>query len=132
MEIKDVIHLYLGIDAMVQRKDTKEWHRGTIVEVTKRSNHGNWAKVKFDECVEVYGHNSMEKSFSNFHTYFLSEDTIKPILRNLNSMTEEESAEYKNIGAATGTLRGDIELEAKRTAYLLSKSFDLFNLHDEN
>lgn len=90
-EIKEVLHLYLGCEVMVQRNETTEWHQGYVAEVTRKSNHGDWVKVRFDECIEVYGHNSMEKSLSNFHTYFLSEDGIKPLLRKLGDMTEEEA-----------------------------------------
>lgn len=55
---------------------------------------------------------------------------IKPLLRPLSSMTEEEQHDYAGFGHATGTAFGDIKLQARRTAYLLSHHFDLFGLID--
>lgn len=89
MELKDVIHFYLGCQAKVKRKIDNEYHIGKICEVTKNSNHGNWIEVNFEHIIEVTGR-TYEKSSSNMHTYFLSEDNIYLVLRPMQYLTEEE------------------------------------------
>ncbi len=58
--------------------------------------------------------------------------TVKPILRNLSGMTEEEMKELgiNSIDELRGNT-GQIIVLAKDIPYLLSKGFDLFNLIPE-
>lgn len=92
--IKDYLHLYLGCDVQVRKKDrNKEWLTGRIAEVTRKSNHGDWIQVFFDEVYTVIYENWNESS-SNAHTYFIGYDEIKPILRPLSDMTEEEARHF--------------------------------------
>ena len=53
--------------------------------------------------------------------------SVKPILRPLSDMTEEEKNEYLLTGTDSSTR---FEHNARRTQYLLSKGFDLFGLID--
>lgn len=58
---------------------------------------------------------------------------VKPILRRLEDMTEEEAWEYSDAVGYRYNRAGHtdtIQHEAAGTAYLLSKSFDLFGLID--
>lgn len=93
MEIKlnDYIHLYLGCEVFVQKKQGNEnLLRGRMCDVTNGSNHGDWIRVSFETCVTVINSN-FEEVKSNFHTFFIGEDMIKLSLRRLSSMTEEEA-----------------------------------------
>lgn len=56
---------------------------------------------------------------------------VKPILRPLSRMTEEECNEYNNLSETMYSLnkiQDQMMTEAKTTKYLLSKHFDLFDL----
>lgn len=56
-------------------------------------------------------------------------DWIKPILRPLSSMTEEEGNELEMMGHNAVVNKFEInQFHAARTRYLLSKGFDLFGL----
>lgn len=58
---------------------------------------------------------------------------IKPILRPLSDMTEEEEAEYLQIVFShehSNTMR-NLSKDAEGVKYLLSKGFDLFGLIEE-
>lgn len=57
--------------------------------------------------------------------------TGKPILSRLSDMTEEEEGEMMNYsGELLGKYKHDIRVNAKRTAWLCKKGYDLFNLID--
>lgn len=92
-KIKDVAHLYLGCQAEVKRKNDTKASVGTIVEVTKGSNHGDWVIVNFDEVVEAVS-NTWQVSNASAHYYFLSEDSVRPILRPLSDMTYTEALDF--------------------------------------
>lgn len=98
MLLKNVLHLYLGCTVSVRKKDRNpEWLTGTMVEISEESNHGDWIKVKFPDVVTVINREWQELQ-SNFHYYFISEDEIKPHLRHISSMTNEEMHElWANI-----------------------------------
>lgn len=123
-EIKDYLFLYLGCDVQVKRKNDKQYHIGRMCEVTLKSNHGDWIKVWFDDVITVTG-STWEQSSANQHWFFFGEDHIKPIVRKLSDMTEEEKLYALRLGNSyTDTWIGG----ANRTAHLLSKHFDLFGL----
>ena len=98
-DISKIIHLYLGCEVSVLKKLDVGHHPplvGRMCEVTSGSNHGDWIKVEFENCVDAMYYN-FEKRYSNFHTFFLGHDQIKPILRKLSSMTESEAKELAHI-----------------------------------
>lgn len=137
-DIKDYLHLYLGCEVEVRKKDRdKKWLRGFISEISRGSNHGDWVEVNFKEIVTVLNQEWEERS-SNFHNYFIGYDEIKPILRPLSDMTEEEKKwlnEHEKlkdefIGLST-EVYFLIEWQAEKIRYLLCKGFDLFNLIPE-
>ena len=138
------LHLYLGCEVFVQKKQGKEnLVKGTIVEVTRGSNHGDWVMVEFLHVMEFMYHGFQQRS-SNFHTFFIEEDFIKLSLRRLESMTEEEGFECfgsawagdsPNVGEVFEQMKecNDftmLHLQPDDFLYLLSKSFDLFGLID--
>lgn len=132
--IKDYLHLYLGCEVFVQKKQGNEsLVKGRICEVTNGSNHGDWIRVQFEHVVKFMYYNLDERS-SNFHTFFIGEDHIKPILRPLSDMMEEERAEFGwQDDADFEELFKDGQI-SKNTynawmfPILLSKGFDLFGL----
>jgi len=106
IEIKDYLHLYLGC-------------------VVESSVPGDGVKEKFIL-------NEIDKGI-----LMLAENRwIKPILRPLSDMTEEEETEYLKIFPEYEDYQRlmwetQILMEGEGTKYLLSKSFDLFNLIPE-
>jgi hypothetical protein len=138
----------------VRKKDRKkEWLTGRISEVTRNSNHGDWIEVWFNDVHTILNAEWQELS-SNAHTYFIGYDEIKPILRPLIDMTEEEAKElgtmllipngskysrahknnqdqwvvrYGNVAGEFWIITGEI-FNQHQTIYLLSKHFDPFGL----
>lgn len=105
-------------------KDIKEYlpfYIGAMAEYKSIAGDVNIMNITGHDC--DYSH--IDKSFY-----------AKPILRPLDSMTEEEKKEIKfelrqDIQAA---LQKDFQRRsytAKQFVMLLSKHFDIFNLHDE-
>lgn len=137
-----ILAMYLGCEVQVKKKDdnVNGWHTGRICEVTRRSNHGDWIKVWFEDVKTVYQYNSGRGELkSNAHYYFIVEDEIKPILRRLSSMTDEEADHVWHLEepnailemvSESGRRARKVVLAPSRMAYLLSKHFDLFNLID--
>lgn len=138
MKFKDVAHHYLGCEVMAKRKNDTEFSKGIIVEVTKGSNHGDWVYVRFEDIVESVS-NTWEVSKSTAHHYFLCEDSIKPILRKLQDMTEEDA---KGIGYDSAFFFRDTvrivhngrftntTFTGKEFHYLCQRGYDLFGLID--
>ncbi len=140
-KIEDYLHYYMGCECVVKCNDgINISQRGKIVEVTRGSNHGDWVVVLFPHVVEVmrFSRNASEVS-SNMHHFFFSEDSIKPILRQLSDMTEEEM-NHIAIKLKAGTANvpmlkwkhnspfTSFRLTPEIIHYLLSKGFDLFGL----
>lgn len=152
--IKDYLHLYLGCDVSVRKKNRIEaWQRGRISEVSRNSNHGDWIEVWFPEVITITNE-QWEDSSSNAHNYFIGYDEIKLILRPLSDMTEEEMKQvawlqfnYKAEDVRGKDRHGNIKVVNKSpfyywinpirntnpetTLYLLSKHFDLFGLIED-
>jgi hypothetical protein len=109
-DIKEYIHHYLGCECIIS-----DLPKRMILEGGRTKIGGYLLDCK-DEC------------------------TIKPILRKLSSMTEEEFKEFKNICDADFSKMTVIESMTKgevvtrlchsafAQSYLLSKHFDLFDL----
>lgn len=104
--IEDYLHLYLGCKV--------KWMYGNEIYILVRTD-----KINCD----LY----------NGATLYTSIRNIKPILRALSDMTEEEKKEYQFMKPDSGVENSDpyqpyINLNAKRTLWALSKHLDLFNL----
>lgn len=97
-ELKNYIHLYLGADVQVRKVNDKdrEFNTGRICEVTRKSNHGDWIMVWFDDVITVTN-DTFNELKSNAHTYFIGHDEIKLILRPLSEITEDEAIEIAKI-----------------------------------
>jgi hypothetical protein len=103
-ELKDYLHLYLGCEV--------KWNTNIVTLIDTDGINCN-----------VFG----EPLFSKSNT---SIKNIKPILRPLSDMTEDEHKEWQNIRFnrefKLKPVLTDAEYESFR--YLLSKHFDLFGL----
>jgi hypothetical protein len=89
--INDYLHLYLGHDVQVRKKNDsdRDYLVGRICEVTRKSNHGDWIRVWFDDCHKVT-YNTFDEHTSNSHSFFMGEDEIRLVLRPLSEITDEE------------------------------------------
>lgn len=133
-KIGQYLHLYLGCQAICSTKDRPERkHTGKMVDVsTAGSNHSPWVHVAFETVEEVYrddfryGHSS-----SNMAHFFIESDEIKPILRPLRSITDEESDELgrQKHKYDTGHAPSHFVTDwAYKISWALSKGFDIFGL----
>lgn len=98
---KDIQHLYLGCKCKCEK--------GTMIYTLS--------------SIDRKGMALFSDSFGN--EMWLSPDKWKPLLRKLDSMTEEERGEFYSLN---NTHHNKEQCEARNTFYLLSKHFDLFNL----
>lgn len=124
MQIKfyEIAHLYLGCDVKCQPKPYEE-------QSISGKLYGVVMNTAFVQCFDVYGR-PWTSPHGAFHLEKLTFNLIKPILRPLSDMTEEEKAqlrdfmgwaryvEYLKFGLCT----------PEGVAYLLKQGFDLFNL----
>lgn len=134
IEIKDVIHLYLGCELVEEGSNS-------IGEFLGYAKFGDRMMQVFTNC-------------SSNDPYWGSVSQFKPLLRNLSSMTEEEAARLGMLlytGVIIGnpykendlwrvpygiTLADYWQIDGKvfnqhQTVYLLSHYFDIFNLHEQ-
>ena len=108
-DIKDYLHLYLGCEVYVERYDKI----GTLVMVSSESRMG-WVRLRNPDISEW--------------------QEIKPILRPLSDMTEEEKDDFADHGYEfedNGELPVNIWKGVNMSGHvlwLLSKGFDLFGL----
>lgn len=119
-KIEDYLHLYLGCEVMGTEPAWGESRKGYLTGI-----HGEYeAEIQF---FEEDGVNVSESPAYNKFTQ------VKPILRPLSSMTQEEADDYNKKSATRFSLdyfRDQVMEEAEVTRYLLSKHFDLFGLID--
>ena len=121
MELKDVIHFYLGCEIQFRDKSV-----GKLTAVLNTHN-GTWVSTIDYGLPKSEWHHS---------------DIIKLILRPLSDMTEEEKKEVKKISSVSQGINLLPEIPAGRLLniyhpscapqmikYLLSRGFDIFNLH---
>lgn len=120
-EFKDVAHLYLGCEVEAHPKHYED-------KAIKGRLDGVVLNRVFVQCFDVFGNPWSENEVTSLEK--LPFDKIKPILRPLSDMTEEEKAqlrdfmgwaryvEYLKFGLCT----------PEGVAYLLKQGFDLFNL----
>lgn len=119
-ELKDVIHLYLGCECMIG--DTK-WKKPEI--------HPDDLAPGID-----LNYGKPIKSIIDYHTLQAYSHKITPMLRSLDSITEEEKREFFKL--QYGDEKYDERLVRVSTSlhtlfpetflYLLSRGFDLFGL----
>lgn len=116
MKFKDVAHLYLGCEIL----EIGTGLMGKLVTIT----------VDGKGVIYFNKNRSVWKSLSG------KKCNIKPILRPLSDITADEDKECSNIMfeefADKVKHSNIIHYEAHKIAYLLSKHFDLFGLHDNN
>jgi len=112
VQLKDVIHLYLGCKGVTQKRTVELTGINLMSELKLL-----WEGTESD----MHGAASCAKDIYSAG--------FKPILRKLSDMTEEESYELEMIGHELIINKVSTnEFHAARTAYLLSHHFDLFNL----
>jgi hypothetical protein len=129
--VKDILHLYLGCEVETPNGI------GILISVGD-SERG-------EDCIVSIQNNDEESGFYGEWTdYTLEHHVIKPRLRQLSSMAEEEFREVlydeatEEFGGITFTEQfknaveniniEDVVLTPHQTKYLLSKHFDLFDL----
>ena len=92
-KFKEVAHLYLGCNVQVKEGIAR------MCEITKASNCSDRIRVKFEWVVKKYydADGSHRESSSDAHDYYLGHEEIKPILRPLSDMTEEEMKQLYSL-----------------------------------
>ncbi len=86
------------------------------------------------ECYDSFNDENIRLTPRMFLAYSLEDaidDQLKPFLRRLDSLTEEERMNYPEK-VLDESLTETIESRAQRITYLLSLHIDLFNLIDNN
>ena len=118
-ELKEVIHLYLGCDAIIGKQSGQENAKhliGTLVGYDTK-NKGTCTFIYYDKGVS---------------TTCITPTSIKPILRPISDMTQEESKIYHSLNKlypASPVHHIMVEHATFETfAWLLKKQFDLFEL----
>lgn len=116
-DIKDYLHLYLGCEATTDS--------GLIGNLITINHEASIAIIR----INPEAGQTISKMYSE----------IKPILRKLSSMTDEEIDEVWHshepqdvltMNYSDGRNVRKVSLTAERTRYLLSRGFDLFGLID--
>lgn len=126
-DIKDYLHFYIGCEC-VTLIDDDFVEVGILKGVTE-------SEVTPSKMIAITG--------NGFDEWFVED--IKPILRPLSSMTEEEKREYRKSihGISTDNILPEISAgrlikehhslkSAECTRWLLSKHFDVYNLIESN
>jgi hypothetical protein len=118
MKLSDYIHFYLGCKCVLSfvAPDHSEYNKGwKLISIESQS----------DKPYEI----------DNGTEYTWTAD-IKPILRRLDSMTEEERREYEAtlvIQKASPVHQFGVRVQSAQSfAWLCSRGFDLFSLIDSN
>lgn len=118
MDIKNYLHFYLGHKVIY---NGNEYYLESLqcYSLKYGERKGCFIMIDADDCLWV------------------RPDEIKPILRQLSDMTEEEHEAYETFYMRLESEREEdhhsiceVEIAARTTHWLLSKSFDLFGLID--
>ncbi len=119
-ELKDYLHLYLGCEAQFKytmRENDFELRIGKIIALYKNGI--------VDACDLRTNHNGIV-----YHNY--KQDIIKPILRPLSDMTEDERNQFESskvfVKATPVHQVGNMQWTPETFKYLLSIGIDLFGL----
>lgn len=123
VQLKDVLHLYLGCDVFYKHKE----HKGliNIYQGIERWVLQSVHLIDMDSTVSV----NLEAD----HSIIMVDDIkkIKPMLRQLSSMTAKECRQYNKLRETLYTMAEAVNQcmqEAACINYLLKERFDLFNL----
>lgn len=120
-KIEDYLHLYLGCEISVNGT-------GGYKLIGLKPDIWNIAAFEVLNVIAEHDHFG-EETFDIAEAEGIHSDDIKLILRPLSDMTEHE-AEFQSQAAWDG--KPTIIMNAEITKYLLSCSFDLFNLIENN
>lgn len=106
-ELKDYLHFYLGCNVSV---------RGQIEKLIAVARNGD---------IETFFRGHL-RNYYNINDDF----GVKPILRSLSNMTEEEKAFINQFEADYSrlTMNDSLKVDAEIISFLLSKKIDLFGL----
>lgn len=120
MELKSVLHFYLGCDCEIQPFDIK--HKAKLVGVNYPT----------DEILSIRVFVKTEGNFAEV-LYGLNECKFQLLLRPLSDMTEEEAQTYSKQTVESLVDSRDLKTHVfcpslEDIPKLLSKGFDLFNL----
>lgn len=115
IKFKDVAHLYAGVDCEIHEFDSVQ--RGTIKHVS-----AGWKEGDTPWPIMVSVNRGI---FNSDHFFFY--DHIKPILRPLLNMNEQEALELNCVFPFLDKIH-NYEWSATDFVYMLSKHFDLFGL----
>lgn len=108
-ELKDYLHLYIGCEVLDLKKD----ETARLIAVVDRFKTRS-AQVEYPE-----------------YTAFKYIEEIKPILRRIESMTQDEEREMHSLEKSfEDKVHLNIELYAAMTKWYCDKHFDLFGLID--
>lgn len=143
MKLQDYIHYYMGckcetpdgigtlvgIPWHIHSQDRVSVHFGKQMIRTVNSIDGGYNKVRNHGDYALFA-----KRYEPIGSKGITEDGfdmpggVKPILRKLEDMTEEEVAELNEFRFETYPPAGMMKAEAAATNYLIKKGFDLFDL----
>jgi hypothetical protein len=119
IKFKDVAHLYLGCEVLYENYI----HIFCGISKPYKTN---------DKTIPTISVRPNENGFRSTIYSFEGFDKIKPILRPLSDMTEDECDEYNRLSetcySVANKLWDQIRQESSITKFLLSKYFDLFSL----
>lgn len=113
-----ILAMYLGLDA-----ETPHRH---YPDPTKKSVHKVGKLMDYDLVLGQFGVWFPDEEKENLVNFYPQD--LKPILRPLSSMTEEEQEEYNKRKQRKGFMA---QVHADNTLWLLSRGFDLFGLIDK-
>lgn len=115
IQFKDVAHFYLGCDVELDNSGSK-----VIKKLVAVGGYEDEPYVKLRL-------GTPEKGF--VHAVLIKENRIKPILRSLSDMTEEEyHTIWYDMNLTAPVLHDKLEMKPEMMLYLLKQSFDLFGL----
>lgn len=115
-QISDYLHLYLPCPVELDNGGSKIYSRIAVA-------CGNMDdRFRYVTLREGNGKNSF------IHTVLFSENRVKPILRPLSDMTEEEINIRMMLANKWSPFNNDIMCSAEQVNYLLKSGFDLFGL----
>jgi hypothetical protein len=119
---KEFAHLYIGCEVQTNIRKTQGQGKPSIKLKGKLMEVDLFKESTFGILLE----NETDKT----HYCYLGVDEFKPLLRLLKDATQIEHQEYADFFSVRYLFDNDNELtqHAFATTFLLSKSFDLFNL----
>lgn len=116
-KIEDYLHLYLGCSVMIERHESNTYNTSG-----KSALQGPYKLAGID-----ISNNSRQVKIESFS--LTENDIIRPVLRPLNDMTEDEAIEFGWMRLFT--LEHFVEkkmFQSDRLAHMLVRYFDLFDL----